>query len=77
MLDLEAVTPIVVSSKLLFLKRAETIIRTTQAQWAEDHPISPRDLPQPRRVLELLGNRTRKGCGHCSTPSQRAAECFS
>ena len=42
MLDLEAVTPIVVSSKLLFLKRAETIIRTTQAQWAEDHPISPR-----------------------------------
>ena len=78
MLDLEAVTPIVVSSKLLFLKRAETIIRNTQAQWAEDHPIPPPvTSPQPRRVLKLLGNRTRKGCGPCSIPSQRAAECLS
>ena len=56
MLDLEAVTPIVVSSKLLFLKRAETIIRNTQAQWAEDHPISPpRDLPPATPSSQAVG----------------------
>ena len=42
------------------------------------HPMSfPVTSPQPRRVLKLLGNRTRKGCGPCSIPSQRAAECLS
>ena len=55
MLDLEAVTPIVVSSKLLFLKRAETIIRNTQAQWAEDHPISSRDLPPATPSSQAVG----------------------
>ncbi len=55
MLDLEAVTPTVVSSKLLFLKRAETIIRTTQAQWAEDHPISPRCLPPATPSSRAVG----------------------